>query len=266
MTSLFLARQPETDIAYRQFTEFAADRRDDWSKSVLNSLTARRALYEGRIDEALEWALAYDAPVAGVEPFTFVESPTLTRGKVLTSLEDRSLVQVGLEHLLNAEPHLACSTHHMIDLHVLTALAYHRLGRTAESRAALSRALALAAPGGSKLPFLEPGHIMLELLSGMPVDEPSGLFVQSVKSSLEHGDLHNGATRSQRLPEEPLTNRELDILVLVSERLRNKEVAARLFVSSETVKTHLKNIYRKLGVSNRSQARERAAEILSDRV
>ena len=265
MTSLFLGRQPEADLAFRQFTEFATDRRDDWSSCVLNSLTARRAVHEGQFDEALDWALAYDAPVAGVEPLVFVESPSLTRGKVLTSLEDRSLVQAGLEHLLNLEPHLACSTHHTIALHVLLAAAYHRLDQVAESKVALSRALTLAAPGGSKLPFLEAGQIMLEMLSGIPSDEPNRLFLLSIKKDLERSESRSTPSRNPQVPEEPLTNRELDILVLVAERLRNKEIAARLFVSSETVKTHLKNVYRKLGVSNRSEARERAAEILSDR-
>ena len=60
---------------------------------------------------------------------------------------------------------------------------------------------------------------------------------------------------------EPLTNRELDVLELLAQRLSNQEIADKLFISSLTVKAHLQNIYGKLGVSKRREAIEKA-EIL----
>lgn len=51
-----------------------------------------------------------------------------------------------------------------------------------------------------------------------------------------------------------LTPRERDVLQRVCEGLSNEEIAGRLFVSPKTVKSHLSSIYRKLGVSNRTQA------------
>jgi len=51
-----------------------------------------------------------------------------------------------------------------------------------------------------------------------------------------------------------LTNRELDILMMLDERLTNKEIAERLFISPITVKTHSANIHRKMNVRARRQA------------
>jgi LuxR family maltose regulon positive regulatory protein len=57
---------------------------------------------------------------------------------------------------------------------------------------------------------------------------------------------------------EPLTNRELDVMDLLAQRLSNKEIAAKLFISATTVKGHLQNIYEKLNVSKRREAVEKA--------
>ena len=60
---------------------------------------------------------------------------------------------------------------------------------------------------------------------------------------------------------EPLTERELQILQLISSGLSNQEIADQLVVSVNTVKTHLKNLYSKLEASNRTQATQRARKL-----
>src|ERR1700749_5085595 len=60
--------------------------------------------------------------------------------------------------------------------------------------------------------------------------------------------------RCRAPPQEPLSNRERDVLALVARGTSNRDTAARLFISEATVKTHLLHIYAKLGVNDRAAA------------
>jgi ATP/maltotriose-dependent transcriptional regulator MalT len=60
---------------------------------------------------------------------------------------------------------------------------------------------------------------------------------------------------------ESLTAREYDILVLLSQRLSNKEIAQKLNITTVTVKRHILNIFQKLGVNRRADAVARAAAL-----
>ncbi|MEZ4568947.1 MAG: response regulator transcription factor [Thermomicrobiales bacterium] len=61
--------------------------------------------------------------------------------------------------------------------------------------------------------------------------------------------------------DEPLTDRELEVLALLGAGITNQEIADRLFVSVGTVKRHTHNIYGKLSVSNRTQAIVKGQEL-----
>ena len=60
---------------------------------------------------------------------------------------------------------------------------------------------------------------------------------------------------------EPLTNRELDFLELLTQRLSNKEIAEKLFISPTTVKRHLKNIYQQPEANKRREVVEKAKNL-----
>jgi LuxR family maltose regulon positive regulatory protein len=65
---------------------------------------------------------------------------------------------------------------------------------------------------------------------------------------------------SPELPQ-PLTDRETEVLTYLADAMSNKAMARKMFVSLDTVKTHLKNLYAKLGVSNRQEAVVRGREL-----
>ena len=73
-------------------------------------------------------------------------------------------------------------------------------------------------------------------------------------SSLAQPGTHETSTRL----EDPLSERELEVLTLLASGKTNSEVAGELFVSVGTVKSHTGNIYRKLGARNRAEALARA--------
>lgn len=82
--------------------------------------------------------------------------------------------------------------------------------------------------------------------------------IQNLFEDQEHGSGTNGAGRRN---EYSLTQRENDILALLSEGRSNREIAQHLYLSEKTVKAHLAAIFRKLGVTNRTQAAMMAVQM-----
>ena len=72
--------------------------------------------------------------------------------------------------------------------------------------------------------------------------------------------VHRSSLSNQALVE-PLTNRELEIIAQLAQRMSNKEIAEKLFISPETVKRHTINVYQKLSVNSRRQTVDRAKNL-----
>ncbi|TCC22381.1 LuxR C-terminal-related transcriptional regulator [Kribbella sindirgiensis] len=132
-----------------------------------------------------------------------------------------------------------------LEIDVLRALALHQRGERSDALAALRQALA-AAPEPDRYVrlFLDEGAPMLALLQDAAPDEPLVRRLLKAPTALP----------------DPLTERELEVLRLLDTELTGPEIARRLYVSLNTLRTHTKRIFAKLGATNRSGAVRRARE------
>jgi LuxR family maltose regulon positive regulatory protein len=145
--------------------------------------------------------------------------------------------------------------------------------------------VALAEPGGWIRPFIEAGAPMADLLKQLRKRDASVDYINKILAAFPDTESKPpltdlGATNDEREFEaetvtpienpkskiqnsliEPLTNRELDVLELLAQRLQNKEISEKLCVSPATIKSHLESIYQKLNVSKRREAVDKAKKI-----
>jgi LuxR family transcriptional regulator, maltose regulon positive regulatory protein len=148
----------------------------------------------------------------------------------------------------------------LVDALALDALAEHD-----GAAASLEQALERAEPGGLRGPLLWFGRPLQPLLRRqLRRGTAHRALVGELVEVLDRSDGHHTALRAQ-LAIEPLSPRERAVLRYLPTMMSNQEIAAELFVSVNTVKTHLKAIYRKLDVPDRRAAvrRARALELLA---
>ena len=266
LTHQLLQQHGESETALDCLQDFARD--DPLLLSVAESSRARLDLLRGNLSSALEWARSGDLAPQPLELYIWLEVPAITRAKVLIEAGTKESLCNAID-LLEAIRRMADPRHftnQRIDITVLQSLALEKQGHTGDAVETLREAVDLAAPGGWVRPFIEAGPAMAAMLESL-IEESNGVdFIRlvlaafagrapgaaaSVAASVST-PVPSTATRSATHAD--LTNRELDVLELLAERLRNKEIAARLGVSTHTVNYHLKSIYSKLGVDNRRQA------------
>ncbi|MFC1747874.1 LuxR C-terminal-related transcriptional regulator [Pseudomonadota bacterium] len=143
----------------------------------------------------------------------------------------------------------------LIGLLALQTLACHAQGNDDQAQAYLKRALTLAKPQGYVRTFIDLGQPMALLLERLRGSE-HGQYVAKLLSQFGNG-IKAAPAQIAKL----LSKKEHKTLLLLSQGLSNNEIAEQSFVSINTVKTHLKNIYAKLSVENRAQAIEKTKGI-----
>lgn len=146
----------------------------------------------------------------------------------------------------------------MIRLGALQALRDWRAGQREQSMATLEETLIQAEPEGYIRTFLDEGPQMIEILRQAACRRVAPDYAARLLAAAGVAAPRGAATPRQAGLVEPLSQREIEVLGLLAAGRSNPEIAEDMTLSLHTVRTHVKNIYRKLGVNNRVQAIEKA--------
>ena len=188
----------------------------------------------------------------------------------------------------------------VIEIHVLQALAFQAQGNLDQATVSLERAISLAEPEGYVRVLVDEGEPMARLLreamargvaldySGKllsafanktkddgrktepshPSTVPSTSPLAALRTSLpRQSSLRHSSGQAEQAPGpssalvEPLSERELEVLQLLNSHLSSTEIAQKLFISANTARFHIKNIYTKLSAHRRADAVQRAREL-----
>ncbi|MBV6449381.1 MAG: HTH-type transcriptional regulator MalT [Anaerolineales bacterium] len=253
-----------------------AVRSDALLKDALRMIEAVRAqlsLAQGVIADAAQWAEAYEHdlhfPASGdwtevrqFRPIFDYECLTLVRVRIAQGQREAALQLLArLQEIVEA----GARKSHRIELLILRALLLQMQSNKAESISNLEEALTQAEPEGFIRSFVDEGEPMRLLLL-----EYQKIIKKKLGESVDGESLRLLTYTDQLLaafPQlastpgiigekliEPLSERELHILHLIAAGRSNQEIAEMLVIALSTVKSHINNLYGKLGTNRRTEA------------
>jgi len=255
-------------------TKFDASQMDD---VLVAAQQAWLWVRQGNTLAAARWAKerGLDREVSSIEPegvgvslgVALRASELLVLARVLMA-QDRLADALTLLARLSPEMERRGRKRSMVQAQVLRALAFQAQGDTLPAVSALERALTLAEPEGYLRVFLDEDTALARLLRLAASRDVAPQYASSLLALLE------GDTEQERGPKraaplsgprpslvEPLSERELEVLRLLTTHLSSTEIGEELGISANTVRFHIKNIYGKLGVHRRADAVGRAGSL-----
>jgi LuxR family maltose regulon positive regulatory protein len=227
------------------------------------AVRARSHLLRGELGEPLAWArergLSAQDDLSYLREFEHVTLARILLAVHRTERSEESLQDaVRLLDRLLAEAETGGRTGTVIEILVLQALAHQALGDMPAALASLQRAVSLAEPEGYVRIFIDEGAPMGSLLRALASQGSAGRYGRQILAISSTTD-HDRPSKQPLL--DPLSERELDVLRLLGTDLNGPEIARELVVSLNTVRTHQKHIYAKLGVNNRRAAVRQGDEL-----
>lgn len=228
------------------------------------ALKARLHLAQGRLADAWDWA-GEQAVTADAELHYLTEFNHLTLARLLVAQHRSDGVSAGLTSAAELLDRILAAARgadregSVIDALIVRALAHAARGDEDRARTDLARALRSAVPHGYARVFLDEGPALAGLLGDVAA-RPDLPGHDSARAVLRSGG-GSGSGTEPAATDDGLSTRELEVLRLLATELRGPEIAQRLFVSVNTLRTHTRHIFTKLDVNTRPAAVRRAREL-----
>lgn len=237
----------------------------DFSPSIRPIPAVRAGLLadRGNLDEPLAWVrergLTADDELFYVGEFEHVTVARVLLARFRADRSTRSVVDaIRLLEKVSVEAESGGRNGDLMQVLVLLALAEDARGDRAAAVAHLERAIALAEPEGYVRLFLDASPWIQPLLDALAAKGPSAAYIHHIVNA----SAQRPEPRMAQQPFiDPLSERELDVLRLLTSELTGPQIARELMVSVNTMRTHTKNIYSKLGVTSRRAAVRHADEL-----
>lgn len=233
----------------------------DWP---IAAIKARVWIRQGRLTEALAWVR--DQRLSPTDNLSYLrEFDHLTLARVLIAQYKADRVDDALQAALSLLQRLLQAAEaggrngSVIEILIVQALAHQAQPDLPRALAMLERALILAEPEGYSQIFVDEGAPLAELLRKLAGGKRQ-TYIHKLLAAFGVEEIQPSVLSRQPLIE-PLSERELDVLKLLGTELSGPEIADKLSVSLNTLRTHTKNIYSKLGANNRRAAIRRAEEL-----
>jgi len=266
-----------------QFNSFVQDANIPGFESLIAGVTARYWLRMGELEKAVRWANESELPLHIPPPYPLHEGYQILIA--IRVAESRALMSAkALPQMLALVEQLitqAEGTQNQLQIiqdYLLKSLILDGLSKSRDAVHTLYKALELGQAGGYIRVYLDTGPLLHGLLQkalsyGEHIPTIRRLLVSFAKepdrtqeylSKIDAESAMDTSTRASDFVEplvESLTDRENEVLQLLANGFSNKAIQEQMFISNNTVRTHIKNLYGKLGVNNRTQAVLRAQDL-----
>jgi LuxR family maltose regulon positive regulatory protein len=231
-----------------------------WVTIPMTAWQVRIWLTQDKLEAAAQWVKEYKPEPEG-QPVYLGERENITRARILLA-QERLDKAIRILEQLQASTEARGRVVTLIEILNLTAIIFHAANKTDQAFVLLEKAINIAQPEGYIRIFVDEGPPMARLLYTALEKGIAPDYVRQLLAAFPADQSENDSKAQTPTSEfdwvEPLSERELEVLQLIADGLTNQEISTRLYLSPNTVKTHARNIYSKLGVKGRTKATAKA--------